>query len=100
MNTNTSLARSSLVAALFASLVCVLAACGSDGDGTTPTCQQDVTADGHQEIDNGCNPFALCVVNGQVANPDDCCKDQGEKNSYEYKACMYGYGVGDLSEPQ
>jgi hypothetical protein len=78
---------------------CVLlafgAGCGSE-EGTTPDCVQDVNADGHQTPANGCNPFAPCVIGGQAKPATECCKNvgNGDPLSYDYQACLYGYGAG------
>lgn len=79
-----------LVAALFLGTAC------NSEEGETPTCVQDVTADGHTPTEKGCNPFAPCVVNGTVQPATECCKSVGGGNpdSYDYQACMYGYGAG------
>ncbi len=79
-----------LVGALFGLLI-GSAAC-ADPEGTTPECTQDVGDGTHQNVENGCNPFAVCVVGGQVVNAQECCKDIA--NDYEQKVCLYGYGAG------
>ncbi|HVK69300.1 MAG TPA: hypothetical protein VM694_32810 [Polyangium sp.] len=80
---------SPLLAAIVVALMCGAAACASE-EGTTPTCTQDLSENGHIDVDNGCNPFATCVVNGKVSPPAECCKDlQG----FELNACLYGYGA-------
>ncbi|WP_281329801.1 hypothetical protein [Polyangium sp. 6x1] len=82
---------SPLLAAIVVALLCGAAACASE-EGTTPTCNQDLDGNGHiDNVDNGCNPFASCVVNGKVAPATECCKDL---TGYELQACLYGYGAG------
>ncbi len=81
---------SPLLAALFAALVCGVPACASE-EGTTPECKQDIDEDGHNDVDNGCNPFAACIANGKVSPATECCKDV---TGYELEACLYGYGAG------
>jgi hypothetical protein len=86
-----------LVGAL-AGLIFGSAAC-ADPEGTTPTCVQDVDEGTHANVDNGCNPFALCVkpdMNGtlQIVNAEQCCKSL--TNPTEHQICLAGYGVGDF----
>jgi hypothetical protein len=81
-------ATSALLAALFAALLCGVSACASE-EGTTPTCTQDVDEDGHNQVPNGCNPFAICEKN--PSNPAACCEG---RSGYELEACLYGYGAG------
>jgi len=87
--------KATLLAALFTALVGGTAACSSE-EGTTPACVQDVDENGRVSgVDNGCNPFARCVIGDQVRPADDCCKSFGAPGEYAYDACMYGYGEGD-----
>ncbi|MDI3287634.1 hypothetical protein [Polyangium sp. 15x6] len=88
---------SPLLAAIFVALLCGASACASE-EGTTPTCTQDLDGEGHiDNVENGCNPFATCVVNGQVSPPAECCKEDLQGNpleGYALAACLYGYGAG------
>ncbi|MRG94120.1 hypothetical protein [Polyangium spumosum] len=81
---------SPLLAAIFAALLlCGVSACASE-EGTTPDCNRDIDGNGAIDNEESCNPFAVCVVNGDVKAPAECCKDlQG----FERDACLYGYGV-------
>jgi hypothetical protein len=93
------------VLALLGALLCVsAAACGSE-EGTTPACTPDIDLDGKNTnagkgadaSKDGCNPFGRCIIDGEVRDASECCQDFGGGNvdSYEYKACMYGYGAGE-----
>ena len=79
-----------LVGAL-AGLLIGSAAC-ADAEGTTPDCTQDVGDGTHQNAENGCNPFAVCIKGDQIVNAEECCKEF--TNDYEHKVCLYGYGAG------
>lgn len=79
-----------LLVSAFALLLCGAEAC-ADPEGTTPDCVQDVDGKKHDAVDNGCNPFALCIKGGQVVNPTQCCEGL---TSFELEACLYGYGAG------
>ena len=86
-----------LVSAL-AGLIFGSAAC-ADPEGTTPTCVQDVGDGTHEKVDNGCNPFPVCLkpaMNGelQIVNAEECCK--GLSNDYEHQVCLAGYGEADF----
>lgn len=101
------LGRASLLAAALLTALFFGVACGGE-EGTSPACVQDIYYDAgppnadaggvvHDNLgDKGCNPFATCFVNNQPAAASECCKNVGggDKNSYDYQACMYGYGAG------
>jgi hypothetical protein len=96
MTTNTSPKGSRKASLLVLGLSAALCALGlgcSSEEGTTPTCKPDVTADGHDKVDDGCNPFATCVIDDQAAPATECCKGFDE-GTYEREACLYGYGAG------
>jgi hypothetical protein len=77
-----------LCGALLAALLASPSGCAEEG--VTPKCQQDVDENGHiDNVDNGCNPFGLCVINGQARPAAECCKGLPE---CELKICLYGYG--------
>lgn len=81
---------------MFGTVVC------ADPEGTTPECIQDLNVvdagdAGLQlvhdyELDNGCNPFAVCIRGGKAVNAEECCKNL--TNKYEHDVCLYGYGAG------
>lgn len=94
--------------ALLAGAFSILFGCASE-EGVAPTCAQDVNASGHQTVDNGCNPFAVCKLddNGDgflddqdaTREPTVCCQPfntSGDGKDYLYQLCMYGYGAGQL----
>jgi hypothetical protein len=86
--------RRPLRAVLLVASLLAAAACTSE-EGVTPTCAQDMTANGHVKTDGGCNPFAVCVIDGKVSSPSQCCAPFKD-NQYDYAACLYGYGEGNL----
>ena len=69
----------------------LLAACSTE-TGTTPTCTQDETSNGHLVVDGGCNERALCVDDAGVAQSPlaFCCAG---KQQLELAACLVGYGA-------
>lgn len=74
------------------------------GEGTSPTCEQDVDESGNQNKENGCNPFAVCRANpldpeSKILPASECCKDdQGNPFTGSLlDLCLYGYGEGQLS---
>ena len=77
-----------LTSLLFGSAAC------ADPEGTTPDCTQDVGDGTHDPSGaKGCNPFAVCVVGGNVdTTAEACCKSL--TNDYEHAVCLYGYGAG------
>lgn len=83
-----------LVIAAFAAPA--LAGC-TMGDGTTPTCTDDVGSNGKpvasQNEEGGCNRYATCTDStGKAADPRAvCCKDL---TSFELSTCLAGYGIG------
>jgi hypothetical protein len=79
-----------LAGSLLAALLVTIGGCADEG--VTPTCKQDVEANGHADVEGGCNPFGLCIINGKAAAPAECCKDFPK--GYDFEACMYGYGAG------
>jgi hypothetical protein len=83
-----------LSGALLAALLAAPSGCAEEGVTPTPEiCVQDVDENGHiKDVDKGCNPFGLCVINGQARPAAECCADFPE--GYEREACMYGYGAG------
>ena len=75
--------------------VLVATACSQEQT-ETPTCVQDVSKGKHENVDGGCNPFAVCrdgSGNPVAANlvQQTCCKDQ---IGTDLENCLYGYGVG------
>lgn len=81
-----------LACAFVAILAGVLAACGGQ-DGTTPTCADDMSDPANRNVDNGCNPFAICVDSkGNKADPAKVCCAGLEDSDLAY--CLYGYGAG------
>lgn len=88
-----------IAGSLFAAQACTA------GDGATPTCQQDVTANGNQNNPDGCNKFAACRDGSGNVVPDEmvgdvCCKDADGKpfQGQLLELCKYGYGApADLS---
>lgn len=76
----------------FVLLLCGAEACAGP-EGTTPTCVQDVSADEHENLENGCNKFAVCAADPD--NPETCCEDI--KELYAHDMCLYGYGVNVFS---
>jgi hypothetical protein len=77
-----------LAGALLAALLAAPSGCSEEGE--TPTCVQDIDKNGHQDVQNGCNPFGLCVINNQVRPAEECCKGLSDG---ELQACLYGYGA-------
>ena len=79
-----------IAASIIFAAIAALAACNGP-DGTTPSCNQDVTAKGiDPNATDGCNPFPKC----EKGDPAMCCA--GLMGSY-FDECMYGYGVGHLT---
>jgi len=79
-----------LSGALFAAVLAVASGCAEEGVTPTPDiCVQDIDKSGHQDVQNGCNPFGLCVINNQPRPAADCCKDLKD---CDLAACLYGYG--------
>jgi hypothetical protein len=73
-----------------------LSACSTE-EGVTPKCVQDVNANGNQHLENGCNQFARCEINGQPRPAEDCC-EAFDPESIEFDTCMYGYGAFDFPQ--
>lgn len=63
----------SLAALALGALLAALAGCSQEG--TTPTCEDNVTKDGVlvNKVDNPCTPFAQCLVGDNVAPALQCC---------------------------
>ena len=94
--------------ALFVGAFSALFGCASE-EGVAPTCTQDVNGSGHQAVENGCNPFAVCKLDDNMdgflddqdatREPVQCCKQfdsTGDGKDYLFQLCMYGYGAGAL----
>jgi hypothetical protein len=83
----------SLVAsALALAFAAALGACGGE-EGTTPTCVDDMSDPAQRNVDNGCNPFAVCRDSkGNEADPVKVCCAGLDGSDLAY--CLYGYGVG------
>lgn len=71
------------------------------GEGATPTCVQDVSANGNADLDNGCNQFAACRAdplntNSPILPATECCKSPPITGSpfqgTELKICLCAYG--------
>lgn len=76
------------------SLLFGVVAC-ADPEGATPTCLQDVGDKSHKNIENGCNPFAVCLDSkGNQVNAEECCKNL--TNDYEHQVCLAGYGAAEF----
>ncbi|MEZ4298785.1 MAG: hypothetical protein R3B70_27790 [Polyangiaceae bacterium] len=74
-----------------------LPACAEQG--TTPTCEDNITEDGMQaDVDDACNPFGVCKKD--PANPEKCCvDDNGDPlTGARFDACMYGFGAYEPPE--
>jgi hypothetical protein len=74
------------------------------GEGTTPTCEQDVDENGNQNKENGCNPFAVCRADplnpeSEILPASECCKDFME-NTPAHTTCLAGFGEGEFPAPQ
>jgi hypothetical protein len=75
-----------------------LAGCAVDSK--TPTCSNNVTADGMQnDVDDPCNAFGVCIIDGERAPASKCCvDDDGEPfTGSKLTSCLYGFGEYDLS---
>lgn len=88
-----SLSRTSLLVRLGAVAACAacaaLGACSSS-DGQTPSCTPNVTANGIQNLPDGCEQFPPCTdANGDTQPASYCCADAGDVAS-----CLYAYGAG------
>jgi hypothetical protein len=92
--------------ALFVGAFSALFGCASE-EGVAPTCTQDVNGSGHQAVENGCNPFAVCKLDDNndgflddqdaTREPIQCCQQfQIPGKEYDFQLCMYGYGAGAL----
>lgn len=81
------------LAHLMVGALVALSACTGD-EGVTAKCVQDVNANGNQHLENGCNKFARCEINGEVRPAEDCCADLPEGPDRD--ACLYGYGAFDF----
>ena len=84
--------RALIAIAISMSLAAIAALASCNGpDGTTPSCTEDVSANGiDPNVTNGCSPFPKC----DKGDPAMCCA--GFMGS-DFDQCMYGYGVGHLS---
>jgi hypothetical protein len=82
--------RSVLCAALVALPLALFAACTAE-QGTTPTCEPDVTEMGNLRIETGCNAFAVCLNDQrQKVDPEtNCCNGL---DGCELAECMYSFG--------
>lgn len=73
---------------------------GCSQEGTTPTCDDNVTKDGIliNATDKPCQAFGQCIINGERRPADDCCvDDDGELlGGYALELCRYGFGEIDL----
>lgn len=81
------------LARIFLALALPLTACDGEA-GVTPSCEQDVSESGHLSVEGGCNPFAICTVDGQQRPPEECCKAFGGES---LELCLYAYGQGSPS---
>lgn len=77
------------------------AAVGCAQEGTTPTCNDNVNANGMQnDVDDPCNAFGKCIIGGEVRPAADCCVDEngdpftGNKLTF----CLYGFGAVDVGD--
>ena len=72
---------------------------GCEQEGTTPTCNGNVTADGMQnDVEDPCNAFGVCIIAGKVRPAAECCVDaDGEPlTGGRLSNCLYGFGEVDL----
>jgi len=76
------------IASLLASLVLVILAAACGAEGTTATCDNNVTADGVFPEENGCQQFAVC----DKGSPEACCPET-PGNPCDQVFCLFGYGV-------
>jgi hypothetical protein len=84
------LPRTTLLVGVLAAACAALGAC-SGSDGQTPACTPNVTANGIENITNGCEQFPPCLdANGNAQPAVNCCPaDAGD-----VAACLYAYGAG------
>jgi hypothetical protein len=64
--------------------------CSSESD-VSSTCKPNVTKDGIADVKDGCDQFAVCVIDGHRVDPTACCAGLTDG---ELADCLYGYGVG------
>jgi hypothetical protein len=81
------------VLTLASALGALFAAC-ADPDTQTPTCVNNVGANGLVATDGGCEGFASCVVNGNVAPASQCCVGDGgvPLTGNDLETCLFGFG--------
>jgi hypothetical protein len=80
-------------------LALVPGACTTE-DGTTSSCVADVDQSGNRSggssaIEDGCNPFPACVVDGKAVDARQCCVD-ADGNAFtgrQLDECLYGFGA-------
>jgi hypothetical protein len=89
---STSGLRAAIVAAFVVGALASLAApgCSSESD-TNATCKPNVTSDGIVQMDDGCDTFAACIIDGKKQDPSACCAGL---DGSDLAQCLYGYGAG------
>jgi hypothetical protein len=73
-----------------------LAGCAKEG--TTPTCNDNVTEEGMQsDVEDPCNAFGVCIKGGDVRPAAECCVDADNQplTGGRLAACLYGFGEFD-----
>lgn len=74
---------------------------GCAQEGTTPTCNDNVTEDGMQnDVEDPCNAFGHCIINKQRRPAAECCvDDNGEPfTGSRLTSCLYGFGEYKLGD--
>ncbi|MBK8257579.1 MAG: hypothetical protein IPK82_33535 [Polyangiaceae bacterium] len=80
---------------LVGAFAAVMFSLGCSEQGATPTCEDNVTEDGMQnDVENPCNAFGVCVVNGERADAVECCVDENGDpfTGGRLDACLFAFG--------
>ncbi len=93
--------RSTLACAVAFGLAAVSASfVGCAQEGTTPTCENNVSSDGIliNKTKTPCESFGRCYVDGKQHPAKDCCVDKNGDplGGSSLTQCLYGFGEVDL----